>query len=336
MSGKYFWNDTDLASITGITSGTNYVNAPGIVIFNSLPGVKNTALSGFQTYTNFDISEPPFYDNGTSIFRNILVQSNSFTSGNGNISKPTWANACKIYVASKKGADGSAANGIASASINIVEHKNTNTNMNNNQNNNNILNRVDHNNNGWSTNENIRRNFHSNYAVDTGKTAKSGGSGYIIHTSKAITLTADDTIAYVINDTYNNLKIIRGGTTRATIRVYHGTDATNGTDAGTNTAINNAITAAPDNSIGTPEYLFGATNYSPERLNWEQMATHFQPYLQRDWNNTNTTLIASVSGTVGENGYNDTNSYIEFSNWNIGTGSTSETSPLIKVYWFKV
>ncbi len=338
MSNKYFWNDTDLASITGITSGTDYANASGSVIFKSLPGVKNTSLTGFQTYTSYDTSEPPFYDNGTSIFRNILVQSTSVTSGSGNISKPSWANACKIYVASRKGADGLAANGIAGASVNSDENNNTNSNTNNNQNVNNATgNRVNHNDNSWNFNQNIRRNHHSNYGADTGKVAKTGGSGFIMHTSKAITLTADDTIAYVINGTYNNLEINRGGTTRARIRVYDGTNATNGTNATTSSTTNSVHTAAPNNvGTGDPSNKFGDINYSPSGYTYEQMDNTFKPYLQRDWNTNNTTLIASVSGTNGTDGYNDTSNYTEFNNFVTGASSTTETSPNIRVYWFKV
>ena len=333
MSGKYFWNNTDLANITGITSGTDYLNASGTVIFKSLPGVKKTFLSGYQTYTSDDISEPPFYDNGISIFRNIVVQSTTVSSGNGNISKPAWANACKIYVASQKGANGTKANGIAAKFENSDENNNTNTNYNNNENNND----TNHNNNGWGTNQNIRRNHHSNYEADTGKAAKTGGSGYIIHTSKAITLTADDTIAYDINGTYNNLEINRGGTTRARVRVYDGTDATNGTDADTSSTTENIVVAAPDNAgTGDPENKLGGMNYTAKALNYDAMREDFKPYLQRDWNHNTTNLIASVSGADGSDGYEDTNSSIEFNNYVIGTSYTPQPSPLINVYWFKV
>lgn len=340
MSGRYFWDGTDMADITGVSTGTDYVNASNNVIFKSIPGTKESSLNGYETYTDNETSFPPFFDNNVSIFRNIKVANTTVNSGTGTITKPNWANACKIYVLSKKGLDGSDGDDVEASSgfQPGTDISNVNINRNTNRNNNDIQRRDDRNH--WY-NLNIRHAHLANYSSQSGGKGGVGGNGVIYSTSQAFEIQSDDTIDYTINNTHNRLTLNQSdSTSRAIIDINHGTNGTNGTNA-TITEVGELIQVSAFGD-GDNQRPWGNNNFDLYDKTYEEIgaignnqATIFQGLVQRDWQHTIRNSNAGVDGANGHNG--SVSNVVEFNNYTVNQSiNTSITTPSIQVYWFKV
>lgn len=341
MSGRYFWDGTDMAEITGVSTGTDYVNASNNVIFKSIPGTKESSLNGYETYTDNETSFPPFFDNNVSIFRNIKVANTTVNSGTSTITKPTWANACKIYVLSKKGSNGSNGTDVVAANSENVVENNTNTNHNRNTHHNDGIagpagRNVNRRRNNWGTNTNIRHIQRYHYSAASGGIGGVGGNGVIYSTSQAFEIQSDDTINYTINNTHNLLTINQSdGTSRAIIDINHGTNGTNGTNATVSFNYRHGgfyqgFTETPSN-YRTNEHRHWNVNEAV----WDDIDSTFQNWLSATWNHSARKSNAGVDGANGPNG--SVSNVVEFNNYTVNQSiNTSITTPSIQVYWFKV
>lgn len=349
MSSKYYWNNIDVANISGVSTGTDYTNSAGDVIFKSFPGVKSTTLSGFQTYTENE-TNPPFYDNNVSIFRNIVVANESKTTGSGTITKPSWANACKIYVQSKKGDSGIAGNSVNAVNNSVNTDENINTNHNFNENNNNDdrnLNNYNRNKNvnRWNhteagTGNNNRRHHHNvNLGAGIGGTGGAGGSAFTFATLKALQVNNSDTFHFAIDSTTTDFQIKRSdGTVRSRVKLINGTNGTNGTNAVySETVVNVNHTAVNDMAAtgvggGDPKWSVNAADLST--------ATETVDISSLEVNHTltnNASMSNGTNGPTGSDGYRHSTHYAEFENYSVTSGLNSAiTTQRVTIYWFKV
>lgn len=257
MSGKYYWDSVDLASITGESSSYSYKKDTdsSVTLFESFPGQKQANLPGYKTYTSDDTSEPPFYDdNGVSVFRNIQVASSSSTTisnSHASFTTPDWANACKIYIRSKKGSDGATASGIDASNTNTRNNDDRNYIENENHNDNGVFNRNTRNNNN-NRNDNRHNNHNAKWSAQSDFTGGKGGSGQVYSTSKAFSLVSGDnefTVQYKLNSSGSDCRIMSGGTIKAQVILTNGG---NGTDAtASSETINRYITAYNDDRRNT-------------------------------------------------------------------------------------
>lgn len=337
MSGKYFWDGEDMADITGHSgaTGNNYPTT-GTTLFKNVPGVISaTTLPGYETYTSRE-TNPPFYDNGVSIFRNIKVAKVTKTT-DGNMSIPTWANACKIYVNSKKGVDGSDGNDVPASNNKRGDNTNENVNTNHNRNNNHNTNR--NNRNRWEANNNIRRRHNYHYSGASGGSGGNGANGYYYGTTKAFALNSTDVISCDFTAAHCHLQINNSSNSlKARIRIKHGTNGTNGSNAGVE--LKNKDTEEHDTAVGHLE-----ATHKGESDDWDYTGHYdlipndqnaFRQYLQRDWNHTNYGSYHGTAGADGTAGSVDANFLDEFHNYFTGGGATTSTTPSITVYWFKI
>ena len=372
MAGKYFWDGVDIQSITG-ASASNYTNSAGTTIFASFPGAKQANLPGYKTYTSNGTNEPPFYDNGVSIFRNIQVASSSSTSSNmssyASFTTPDWANACKIYLVSKKGSDGANASGIAAENVNT--RNNNDYNYIENENNNHNTNRRNRNNN---RNDNRHNNHNAKWSAQGSFTGGSGGQGRVYSTSKAFILNSNDEVQYKMNSSGSECKIVNsGGTTRANVILTNGGNGTNATASSTTT--NRNITAYHDNrrnnATNVDAVNVGLGNDAGERH--ANNPLHYENYFQDNngtinpnnklnnawptiahlnlkqvlnanaqkgllyegnWEQNELKLVSGSNGSNGSNGAKTTETVL--SGYNSSNSATTATSQRIDVYWFKI
>tara|TARA_B100001063_G_C16766142_1_gene558753 strand:- start:316 stop:1344 length:1029 start_codon:yes stop_codon:yes gene_type:complete len=342
MSSKYYWNNIDVANISGVSTGTDYTNSAGDVIFKSFPGVKSTTLSGFQTYTENE-TNPPFYDNNVSIFRNIVVANESKTTGSGTITKPSWANACKIYVQSKKGDSGIAGNSVNAVNNSVNTDENTNTNHNFNENNNNNTKNLNNfnrnkNENHWIDNRNRRHHHNVNLGAGIGGTGGAGGSAFTFATLKALQVNNSDTFHFAIDSTTTDFQIKRSDSTvRSRVKLINGSNGTNGTNAVySETPVNVNHTAVNDMGAagfgGDPKWTVNAAHLTT--------ATGTVDISSLEVNHTttnNASMSNGTNGSTGIDGYRHSTHYAEFENYSVTSGLNSAiTTQRVTIYWFKV
>lgn len=339
MANKYFWNDVDVSDITGVTSSHDYKNSSNNTIFKSFPGVKNTSLNDYEKYTSYD-TNPPFYDNNTTIFRNIKVSSTiktksgtSFTTETTTITKPSWANAFKIYIEGSKGFAGSNASGHSSYTGQAWTRQNNNYNHNHNRNNHNNRtgNRRHNDRNRWN-NENIRLNWHDDYAAASGKSGGTGGNSQIYSTAKAYAINNSDSIVTTMHSNHVKLHVTRSGSTIAQLKINCGSNGTNATASSTtdNRTVINQTMDKPVDGWGSNPANMDASDYNALD-NW------YKDRVPVNWNENNVTVNQAVAGTNGSNGTIVSASTIAFNSYYYTTGNnTSNTTRTIGIYWFKI
>lgn len=378
MSGKYYWDDVDLASITGASAEDYKKDSDSTVtLFASFPGKKEANLPGYKTYTSNETNEPPFYDdNGLSVFRNIQVASSSSTSSNMSsyvsFTTPNWANACKIYLVSKKGSDGSNASGIAASNVNTRNNDDRNDINNENHNDNAITNRRRNNRNN-NRNDNRHHNRNAKWSAQGGFTGGSGGQGRVYSTSKAFILNSNDEVQYKLNSSGSDCRIVNGGTIKGQIILTNGGNGTNATAS--STTINRNITAYHDDRRNNAENVdaenvnLGGDANERHNTGTRHFASYFQDndetvnpnnalnnrwptiantnlkgilnansgkgkLYEGNWTQNELLLVSGSNGSDGGDGAKTTETVLN--GYSSSNSETSSTTQKIEVYWFKI
>jgi hypothetical protein len=211
MANRYFFDDTDISTLTNITTTINntdisnsFSNFPGTIITKTrLPSQPSNFITNYGTtldadahapsYFSYHSDEegeaPPFYiTSGTTTenifsknrhstyYQKIGVKNVEITSGTGDLLVPSWCNAIKMFFVSKKGGVGSSGSHIGAVNGQGGKHSTgagfeVRLNANNDGTNNNQT--------GNSNDYNRTRNtnhYHYNHRTDFNHT-KYGGSG---------------------------------------------------------------------------------------------------------------------------------------------------------------
>jgi len=336
MANKYFWDSVDISSLTGYSNATDYKNSSNKTIFASFPGVKNTLLADYEKYTSDD-TDPPFYDNGTTIFRNIKVHCTEYTSNATTVNstetvfKPSWANACKIYVQGRKGTDGNNADGHSAVTGETWPRFNHNKNHNNNRNNHNTRNgnRKHNDRNRW-ININTRQNWHADYAAAAGSTGGIGGSSKIYSTAKSFPFDSTDTIKCILKTEYVEVIIKRGANTIGQLKISNGTDGGN--------AIASSTTNNPtdkDQAQSKPLDGFGTIPAEHNGTSYDDLDAYYKARVPCTWNENYVTINAAVDGSRGTDGLRDATVAFDGYSWTL-TNNPSNNTRKIGIHWFKI
>lgn len=381
-SSKYYWNGVDLdAMIAG--SSIHYKDGT-TMLFENFPGTNSSNLKTYQTYTTDDEDDsdyelPPYKYNDNYIFKNIKMVSNSYNSDsdttNIQSNKPAWANACKIYIITAKGAGVPA---MTRGAENINDHRDRHNNHNDNDN----RNHGNHDNNRNRFLNNDNEDHHVNHNISAvSYNAAAGGDGLIYTTKKALKIVNGDT-NYSISATFGSnitLEIKDGNIVKAKVTIRNGISASqnpftithhdNRNEVNNNhytqfTANNDGHNTASlaqqvgmgnehgsedayvhnhrdNNAAHRGDFVDHAAWDTAESLTFPPDTDHYQQYFPYNVHHRNSTFTAGAHGTAGAAAVVDA-----ATTWDDGrtanntyteqTTSNTGTTSNIEVYWFKV
>ena len=196
MSNKFFWEGEDVSNL--VNENTQSFEEFG---YKNFPGqfVEYSGENRAGCYASEE-SGPPFYYDNKSIFsqsnndnERIRVKRLSFTDGSGSTNIPTWCNAVKVHICSKKGESGTGVEALNKDKSALLINYGRNWH---------------HDDNYYNNYENHKDTLHyhvqiNNYDGESAYNGGSGGKGKNVYITKWVTFNAgnNNTIVYNLNNT---------------------------------------------------------------------------------------------------------------------------------------